>query len=144
MSVCVLDNNDYCDRHKRVHRGRELQLALLDTDDGERYRKYWDEKMLPSFIRKVGNFVKAVAQHVVAGMPVVSDDEYSRRLSICELCDQCDKSIEQWQCRQCGCYLKETSGARPGKARWEEQKCPLKKWGEPETKKGGCGCAPPT
>lgn len=141
--ICVLDESGYCARHKRKHIGRELQLALLDTEEGEKYRQYWERKDEPSFVKKVVSFTKAVAKHVATGMKNVSDEEYARRLAICDTCQACDKTIEQWQCRECGCYLRE-GDVRPGKARWADQKCPLKKWGEVEIKKGGCGCNAPS
>ena len=141
MPICQLNKDGYCDRHKKTHVGRELELSQIDTDDAEEYRKYWDEKVIhgPGWIRKGINFIKAGVQHMAAGLPIVSDEVYNERLSICDKCDDyIDKSNERWECKICGCFLKD--GLTSGKARWAEQGCPIKKW-EPfvaPRKRGGC------
>lgn len=100
---------------------REKELALL-----ERYLKQ------PSILEKIANFATAVTDHVLRGLPMVSDKIYKDRITICENCDRFDK--ERTLCKECGCYL-------PIKARWAEQKCPIDKWPAetPSNNQGGCG-----
>lgn len=42
MPICILDEKDYCDRHKTTHVGRLKELALMDNQMGEDYRLLWD------------------------------------------------------------------------------------------------------
>lgn len=41
--ICVLDDNDYCTRHGRVHYGHLRRIALDPSETGERYRAVWDK-----------------------------------------------------------------------------------------------------
>jgi hypothetical protein len=84
--------------------------------------------VLQNVIKSV-EFGKALLKHVIAGMPITSDEEYNERISVCDNCEFCDKSVEMWICNQCGCYLKD-SEFRPAKARWADQTCPLARWKE--------------
>lgn len=137
MTICKLDNNDYCERHKKRHTGREKILSQMDNEKGESYRRSWDD---PGFLKKATTFIKAGMKYVLSGREKVTDLEYINRLLICEDCEECDKSEEVWKCRKCGCRLQETE-LLPGKARWASEQCPLGKWRVfQQVKKGGCGC----
>lgn len=128
--------------HKyKVCKGQEISSIernnLLDI---------WSGKKL-TIIQKAVNFVGAAFKHVIAGMPVVSDDTYEKRKSICETCEFCDKQKERWECVKCGCALLDGGPLAPAKLRWAEHECPLpeKKWKAelPSVKNpgrcGGCG-----
>lgn len=45
--ICTVDDSGYCARHRRVHKGRLLQLALEPGELGEKYRRIWDTEVLP-------------------------------------------------------------------------------------------------
>jgi hypothetical protein len=83
----------------------------------------------PSLLSKVVSFAGAVATHVAAGMPIVEEAEYQRRLAICQgdgvqpKCEHYDP--EKRACLQCGCsgYL-----LIHEKIRWADQACPIGKW----------------
>jgi len=49
----------------------------------------------------------------------VSDEEASKRFSICEECPELIKITKQ--CKQCGCFMKM-------KVKLKEAKCPIGKW----------------
>lgn len=98
----------------------------------------------PNLLKKVINFANATYQHIQAGLPIVTDEVYNERLSICSSCDEyCDKNKPRWECKHanCGCALMDGE-VMPGKARWADQACPIKKWpAEPiKGNVGGGGC----
>src|SRR5688572_26298268 len=123
MGICILKEDGFCERHQKIHKGRELELSQLESVEGEKYRSLWDGKLKngPGFVQRAINFTKAAAHHIAAGLPLVDDEEYNRRLDICSACELCDKSFLLWRCQamNCGCYLQEGKVA-PGKARWED------------------------
>ncbi len=45
MSVCTLESDGWCERHKDHHLGRLRELALMDDALGESYRSLWDEQI---------------------------------------------------------------------------------------------------
>jgi hypothetical protein len=53
------------------------------------------------------------------GFKQVPEEEYNRRVDICQKCDKYDAPSHR--CGQCGCFLKL-------KASWNSEKCPLDKW----------------
>jgi ribosomal protein L37AE/L43A len=137
MTICKLDNNDYCERHKKRHTGREKILSQMDNEKGERYRESWEN---PGLLKKATTFIRAGMNYVLSGRQKVRDLEYVTRLLICEDCEESDKSEDIWKCKKCGCRLQETE-LLPGKARWASEECPLGKWPLIHVeKKGGCNC----
>lgn len=78
----------------------------------------------PGLARRALNLGWAAFRQVRAGLPVVSDEIYEQRLSICRGCVSCD--VARMICRQpsCGCSL-------AIKARWGSTDCPLSKWSVP-------------
>lgn len=73
----------------------------------------------PSLFQKAVSFAGAVVQHVVAGLPTVTDEQHAARMSVCQGCEQFNQDTAA--CRLCGCSM-------TTKARWKEQRCPLAKW----------------
>lgn len=71
----------------------------------------------PSSMERVVNFTRAVANHAMAGFPMLSGEETEARLAICR---ECPKYVER-TCSICGCNMRV-------KASWKEQECPLGKW----------------
>ena len=67
--------------------------------------------------RKIINFSKAVAKYAKSGFQNVSDEEYEKRISICE---NCPLNYEG-ECGLCGCVIAE-------KALWGSETCPDSKW----------------
>jgi len=81
------------------------------------------KQAVPSLPRKVWNYAQAVAAHIAAGSPEVTEAEYRERL---DACNTCEKRVEN-DCGICGCPIDE-------KARWREQQCPFTINGKPAPK----------
>lgn len=41
---CVLDDNDWCNRHGERHVGEVKRLALMEGEPGAGYQRIWDER----------------------------------------------------------------------------------------------------
>jgi hypothetical protein len=112
---------------------REKEEAML--------KRLSEPTMFPSVVEQAVGFVGAAWKHIFAGMPSVTDEQYETRLAVCNNCPSCDKTDENWKCRECGCSLKE-GVLMPGKARWASEDCPKGLWPKielPVVKTGGCG-----
>ena len=72
----------------------------------------------PTALDLAANYIKATARWVKSGKPVVPEEEFSRRLKICEACEHVrlkpDGSMKK--CNLCGC--------RGAKLWWASEKCP--------------------
>lgn len=74
---------------------------------------------IPSILRRLYNFSKAIIKHIFNKCKRVGFDEYQKRLKICKWCN--------WRCedmcthRRCGCVLSE-------KAWWDSENCPIWLW----------------
>jgi uncharacterized paraquat-inducible protein A len=73
----------------------------------------------PSLLTKAVNLAASIAQHVLAGMPTVTEEVKAARLAICAECPEFNR--ESGTCKKCGCCLQV-------KTSWSLQKCPLGKW----------------
>jgi len=82
----------------------------------DRYKNKWDA-VGPSIIKKAGNFIVAAVKHLSSGMKKLCDDEYQKRIDVC---DSCEKKVGD-NCLECGCVLSI-------KARWASEDCPLGRW----------------
>lgn len=132
---CVCDGPGECKKYinpntnkprKMIGRLYELCAGInCSLEFSNAHHDSWEKQM--GLFNKLGNFAKAATEFITAGMPRVTDEEYEARLLICEQCEHCDKTSEAWQCKLCGCNLKEGT-LMPGKARWATQDCPIKKW----------------
>ena len=127
MPVCPVDEKGFCSRHNVVHRGRLLEIALMDNDWAEGHRLRWDRKASPSLGEKAVHFGKAFLRRAASGSQNATDEQYAERISICDGCPHVNKSSESWECSLCGCPLKE-SETWPGKARWASEKCDDGRW----------------
>ena len=78
---------------------------------------------LPSSPQMADNLAQtagSVINNVINGQsPMVNDDEFNRRLSICGECEYYMK--EQNRCLKCGCMMN-------FKAKFNGSKCPVDKW----------------
>lgn len=63
-------------------------------------------------------FFKAIVRYIRFGKKVTFND-YVYRLTVCEVCEYCDK--DNWSCKKCGCYLNK-------KAKMNTENCPNDKW----------------
>lgn len=77
------------------------------------------EPDLPSNLRMSGEITRAAAQALTKGIKRVSEEDYQKRLAICEACEWHRKSDNR--CAKCGCFLKY-------KARLEAWHCPIGEW----------------
>jgi hypothetical protein len=75
-----------------------------------------------STLTRAARFARAMGTWVMAGMPVVTPEEYQRRIDICIQCPMFggETSIGKIACKKCGC-----SGL---KLRMATEKCPMGKW----------------
>jgi glycosyltransferase involved in cell wall biosynthesis len=79
-----------------------------------------DKKALPNKLTMLGNFAKALADHVLDGNTKADLPVMEARLDICM---GCEYRTEE-NCSVCGCPLKD-------KASWRSSDCPLGKWPAP-------------
>lgn len=105
----------------------ECKLCNMAVNKDHRYFKRWfgEDVPEPSLLNRVVNFTGAVFNHVVTGMKEVDQQVYEQRVTTCKACAKYDSETKK--CKMCGCYL---GGGILDKARWKEQKCPLKLWEE--------------
>lgn len=85
----------------------------------------------PSLLAKAGNFARATAGHVAAGLPQATDDQVAERFAICQGCEIFKpKGDGQGVCTHasCGCNLKTVGLTGRNKLRWADSVCPLGKW----------------
>lgn len=76
----------------------------------------------PSITQMAKNFATSLGEEAKAkikGTAKLSEDESSRRFSICEECEFFHSPSRR--CKKCGCFLK-------WKTTWRSQKCPIGKW----------------
>jgi hypothetical protein len=119
--------------------GRMLEIATgragLPLDKVATYRATWDAQgfdvppyegpPLPPVTNRILNYAKAQLAHTAKGRPEVSEEEWQRRMAICQS-NQCGLATlvnERVRCTHpsCGCFLEI-------KARWQEQQCPVGLW----------------
>ncbi len=88
-----------------------------------RYRKLWGGESIqqPSLLQRAGSFLRSSANYVIRGMPQVSEEEYQRRVNICQACE----FYRDENCLKCGCRL---LGKIVAKCRWATETCPVGKW----------------
>lgn len=75
----------------------------------------------PGLFNQIKSFGKALVGHAASGFKKVSEEEYNRRISICESCEHYIK--EEERCDVCRCKM-------TVKCNWSSSSCPLKppKW----------------
>jgi len=83
---------------------------------------------MPPMHTRAWNLTKALAAFVADGLKTVTEEQYARRLSICEGCGERRENF----CLQCGCYL-------AWKATGRAFQCPLKKWPDLRSEDPGPG-----
>lgn len=74
-------------------------------------------QQMPRFSRQAWNLARSLADFIADGCKTVSEDQYRRRLQICDTCDRRRGN----RCRACGCRLSL-------KARGRAFRCPDGKW----------------
>lgn len=91
----------------------------------------------PALYVKAVNYLWSLTQHAIAGFPVVTEEQFKARLTICVSCEL--KHPTKMECTDCGCPLEELTA-------WADKECPLKKWGKEKGKKfatkPGCSSCP--
>lgn len=77
-----------------------------------------------SIVEKIKSLGESAATWLLAGMPVVTKQQYEDRLHICKMCDYLD--VTTGTCDHCGCVMKvkawlATEGcADPKYPRWDK------------------------
>jgi hypothetical protein len=94
------------------HSPAQYGLTVLSRDPA-------DKPKLPGVTQLVGNFAKAMAEHVSDGMHRVDAQQLQGRLEACTLCDQRRDN----RCAACGCYVQPKAALR-------SSYCPLGRWPE--------------
>lgn len=103
-----------------LSRGRVIgdELELTDETWRDLVEKFRPRE--PTLMEMAGNFAKATAQFVMAGMPVCSQEQFKARRAVCDACPEWMKDAAIPHCRRCGCA---------GLKLWlVTERCPLDKW----------------
>jgi hypothetical protein len=79
----------------------------------------------PSIFVKAIRFLKAGVRYVAAGLPIITEEAYAKRRSICDACEYRTKN-DTCGHPDCGCRLK----GLVNKLQLATEKCPAKKWGQ--------------
>lgn len=107
---------------------RDCRLCWLYHND-PRYRTLWggeplpvqESQLMPSLLQRTKSFAQASLEYVRQGLPQVSEEEYQRRISICQTCE----FLQADYCMKCGCKV---IGKVLTKARWGSEHCPINRW----------------
>lgn len=83
-----------------------------------------EPKEYPSIVQQGKNFVSSMYKFVKSGGELTDEEEYKRRLEICQQCPLLDH--DAGRCRECGCFMRT-------KARIKIANCPLDKWKKPDS-----------
>lgn len=75
----------------------------------------------PPLINQVQNFAKSMLRFAKSGFKTVDEEEYNRRLSICNQCVHLNR--KDMKCTLCGCPVHK-------KAIIYDEPCPANKWGD--------------
>lgn len=111
-------------RHKRVRRLKEgdLKENLPPVPQQNKDKKCCgrdkDEKPL-GIVDTGKSLIKSAGEYISKGMKHVTNEEYLRRLNICQ---RCEWIKDGFQCGQCHCFMNVKAG-------WDiENGCKLNKW----------------
>ena len=164
---CILNENDWCDRHQTIHIGRLKEISQMENDFGEKYRQLWDDVLIKpekyalepvdfsncqqnikqqskittsniTLYEKIKSFIKAWIKHAKNKFKNNEEAEQKRRLNICRMCVHRSPKINSPE-EQWTC---DKCGCwLKRKAKWAEQNCPLGYWDNKPPKPDGCGCS---
>lgn len=83
-----------------------------------------EDKPLPSLVKQVTGYAKNQLEWIAAGRPIVDEETYLHRLSICGVDKdiKCDELTKTGKCSKCGCPMKEKA------VRDMQGLCALNKW----------------
>lgn len=87
-------------------------------------------KPRPNKVRLAWNFAKAFTNHVLSGMPTLSEEETLRRVEICSGCNKFQpQGSGKGYCSvsKCGCNVKANIEDFMNAANWADKKCPHEK-----------------
>ena len=104
---------DLCEKDKYIKLFTKFANGSECNGDSSIPREY------PAITEQAKNFFSSMFNHLISGLPKVSQEISDERMSICLTCDQYDPNHKG--CFVCGCYL-------PEKVAMADQECPLKKW----------------
>jgi hypothetical protein len=104
-----------------IDRREKVRMFLKDHEwDLEAYKVWMRSGVtLPPKRTMVRSFGEAVGDVMKHGISIVDDEEYKKRLAICDDCEYFLPKHER--CSKCGCFMK-------GKAKVEAWHCPIDKW----------------
>ncbi len=122
---------------------RDNHILVVDTTSGERVVTHVPKG--PGLARRMANYTKAKASHVVRGSPKASLEAIKKRFAICQRCPSGNflpvepkkrpaslidlEIVGTCNDMQCGCFLHPTE-IEPAKLAWADQECPEKHWGK--------------
>lgn len=124
MTGCQCEKAGWCERHQMTKTATWFHLCQHD----EKYWKAWEagtgpgqnigkSQKMPPIKVQAWNLATSIADFVKSGFKLLSEEEYTKRMTIC---DTCEYRVNK-RCRLCGCSL-------PFKVRGESFKCPAGKW----------------
>ena len=100
MIICTINKYGICNRHNVKHIGRLAQLAVEESERGEKYRRKWDELY--------GNSLQA--KRLIRSLPLAKQCQYfGERLTADEVkanqlagCRSCNNTINVFHCKYLG------------------------------------------
>jgi hypothetical protein len=116
--IALGDDKYKCSKHGFVITTTTLPIHCgLCGDEGEPRGAPSEKPEFPSLGKQAVNFGVAAGKHLLNKGKRVSEDDYAKRLEICNRCEH------HWEgrCAKCGCFLGR-------KAWWESEDCPEGLW----------------
>jgi hypothetical protein len=110
--------------YTKVFNAMQEALEMPLADDKCCGNEEKEDKPLPSLSKRALNYTKTQAAWIAAGRPVVDEETYLRRLSICGVGEdiKCEELTKREECSKCGCPMRK-------KAKQDMQGlCALNKW----------------
>lgn len=96
-------------------KGEVLHTEVIPKDEAP--------KEYPSMVQQGKNLLSSAARFIRSGFELTNEEEYNKRINICEQCPLLDKAAGR--CRECGCFVRT-------KAKLKSDHCPLGKWEKPD------------
>lgn len=127
MTQCECELAGFCKRHNiekdeishQLCRTNQQAFMIMEKEAGiideQEYYRSQNANRLPSIGKQISNLARDTAAHIGDGLANVRDEEFDRRIKICESCPLF--MVAQRRCSLCGCYM-------DTKAQWRTGKCP--------------------
>lgn len=148
---CIADRfnaSNLCDKVNPAHTDYNPKAAQLISDKSCGTQEYkivakqggepklkLEQHQMPSLWQQMKNLTGSMIHYAKNGFGNVSEEEYTKRIAICEGCEFFEKNHRR--CFRCGCFV-------DGKAKLSSEICPENKWAisssTPAEPAEDCGC----